>query len=100
MDGRASTELSSSKLFTSLMLVSCRNANACSSLIASSAACRIHQFEKVEQFFVTSCNNNASWEAFEEMLSNAEDFYTSLGLHYQVCTIPCATHCICSVTLC
>lgn len=46
--------------------------------------CRIHQFEKVEQFFVTSCNNNASWEAFEEMLSNAEDFYTSLGLHYQV----------------
>ena len=48
-------------------------------------ACRIHQFEKVEQFFVTSCNNNASWEAFEEMLTNAEDFYTSLGLHYQVC---------------
>ena len=48
---------------------------------------RIHQFEKVEQFFVTSCNNNASWEAFEEMLSNAEDFYTSLGLHYQVETL-------------
>lgn len=48
-------------------------------------AFRIHQFEKVEQFFVTSCHNNASWEAFEEMLSNAEDFYTSLGLHYQVC---------------
>ena len=51
-------------------------------------ACRIHQFEKVEQFFVTSCNNNASWEAFEEMLSNAEDFYTSLGLHYQVGILP------------
>ncbi|KAL3141780.1 hypothetical protein ABBQ32_004455 [Trebouxia sp. C0010 RCD-2024] len=48
---------------------------------------RIHQFEKVEQFFVTSCHNNASWEAFEEMLSNAEDFYTSLGLHYQVVNI-------------
>ena len=53
-------------------------------LITAGGACRIHQFEKVEQFFVTSCNNNASWEAFEEMLSNAEDFYTSLGLHYQV----------------
>ena len=50
--------------------------------------CRIHQFEKVEQFFVTSCHNNASWEAFEEMLTNAEDFYTSLGLHYQVCLMP------------
>ena len=70
-----------------LMLVSCRHANACISLVALSVACRIHQFEKVEQFFVTSCNNNASWEAFEEMLSNAEDFYTSLGLHYQVCTL-------------
>ena len=46
--------------------------------------CRIHQFEKVEQFFVTSPHNNASWAALEEMLGNAEDFYTKLGLHYQV----------------
>ena len=52
--------------------------------------CRIHQFEKVEQFFVTSPHNNASWAALEEMLSNAEDFYTKLGLHYQVPCCKCA----------
>ena len=46
--------------------------------------CRIHQFEKVEQFFVTSPDNNKSWEAMEEMLHNAETFYSSLGLGYQV----------------
>ena len=46
--------------------------------------CRIHQFEKVEQFFVTSPDNNKSWEAMEEMLHNAEEFYKSLGLAYQV----------------
>ena len=46
--------------------------------------CRIHQFEKVEQFFVTSPDNNKSWEAMEEMLHNAEEFYKSLGLGYQV----------------
>ncbi len=48
------------------------------------ASCRIHQFEKVEQFFVTSPDNNKSWEAMEEMLHNAEEFYKSLGLAYQV----------------
>ena len=47
-------------------------------------ACRIHQFEKVEQFFVTSPDNNKSWEAMEEMLHNAEEFYSALGLGYQV----------------
>lgn len=46
--------------------------------------CRIHQFEKVEQFFVTSPDNNKSWEAMEEMLHNAEEFYSALGLGYQV----------------
>ena len=46
--------------------------------------CRIHQFEKVEQFFVTSPDNNKSWEAMDEMLHNAEKFYSSLGLGYQV----------------
>ena len=48
---------------------------------------RIHQFEKVEQFYVTSPFDNASWEAFEEMLANAEDFYQALGLPYQVVNI-------------
>jgi len=53
-------------------------------LNACMAVCRIHQFEKVEQFFVTSPDNNKSWEAMEEMLHNAEEFYKSLGLGYQV----------------
>ena len=44
---------------------------------------RVHQFEKVEQFTVTSPNNNASWKALDEMLTNAEDFYQHLGLPYQ-----------------
>ncbi|KAL5422772.1 hypothetical protein PMIN04_004438 [Paraphaeosphaeria minitans] len=43
---------------------------------------RIHQFEKVEQFFIT--NPEKSWEAFEQMLETSEEFYQSLGLSYQV----------------
>lgn len=46
--------------------------------------CRIHQFEKVEQFFVTSPDNDASWAALEEMLTNAEDFYQALEVPYHV----------------
>jgi seryl-tRNA synthetase len=37
----------------------------------------------VEQFVITSPHDNASWEAMEEMLTNAEDFYQSLGLPYR-----------------
>lgn len=47
----------------------------------------MHQFEKVEQFYVTAPSNNASWEAFEEMIANAEEFYQNLGLPYQVVNI-------------
>lgn len=36
---------------------------------------RVHQFEKVEQFCITSPNGNDSWEMHEEMLKNSEDFY-------------------------
>ena len=36
---------------------------------------RIHQFEKVEQFVVTSPHENASWAALDEMVANAEAFY-------------------------
>jgi seryl-tRNA synthetase len=46
---------------------------------------RIHQFEKVEQFLLT--NPEKSWEAFDEMLANSEEFYQSLGLPYQVVAI-------------
>lgn len=55
---------------------------------------RIHQFEKVEQFFVTSPDNDASWAALEEMLTNAEDFYQALGLAYQVSVLLAFTHTI------
>lgn len=48
---------------------------------------RVHQFEKVEQFVIASPHDNASWEAMEEMLTNAEDFYQSLGLPYRVVNI-------------
>ncbi|KAL0299129.1 UNVERIFIED_CONTAM: Serine--tRNA ligase [Sesamum radiatum] len=41
---------------------------------------RVHQFEKVEQFCITSPNGNDSWEMHEEMLKNSEDFYKLLLL--------------------
>ncbi|XP_068659186.1 serine--tRNA ligase-like [Aristolochia californica] len=48
---------------------------------------RVHQFEKVEQFCITSPNGNDSWEMHEEMLKNSEDFYKELNIPYQVVTI-------------
>lgn len=48
---------------------------------------RIHQFEKVEQFCITSPEGNSSWDMMEEMLGNAEAFYQSLGLPYHVVNI-------------
>lgn len=36
---------------------------------------RVHQFEKIEQFCVTSPNGNDSWDMHEEMIKNSEDFY-------------------------
>jgi seryl-tRNA synthetase len=46
---------------------------------------RVHQFEKVEQFCITS--PETSWEEHEAMLKISEDFYQSLGLPYRVVTI-------------
>ncbi|KAF5842492.1 hypothetical protein DUNSADRAFT_6736 [Dunaliella salina] len=48
---------------------------------------RIHQFEKVEQFCITSPEGNSSWDAMEEMLGNAEAFYSALGVPYRVVNI-------------
>ncbi|KAJ3682585.1 hypothetical protein LUZ60_015158 [Juncus effusus] len=48
---------------------------------------RVHQFEKIEQFCITSPNDNDSWAMHEEMLKNSEDFYKELGLPYQVVSI-------------
>ncbi|KAF3637790.1 Serine--tRNA ligase [Capsicum annuum] len=36
---------------------------------------RVHQFEKVEQFCLTSPNGNDSWDMHEEMINNSEEFF-------------------------
>lgn len=48
---------------------------------------RVHQFDKIEQFCVTSPDDNLSYEMLEEMITNAEKFYQELGLSYQVISI-------------
>ncbi|XP_044746470.1 serine--tRNA ligase, cytoplasmic [Coccinella septempunctata] len=48
---------------------------------------RVHQFEKVEQFCLTSPFDNASWIMMDEMIANAEDFYKSLGIPYRIVNI-------------
>lgn len=42
-------------------------------------------FAQIEQFVLTNPEN--SWQAFEEMMANSEEFYQSLGLSYQVVAI-------------
>ena len=53
---------------------------------------RVHQFEKVEQFVLTSPHDDESWKALEEMIGNAEEFCKLLGIPYRVV-------CICSGAL-
>ncbi|CAM6018027.1 unnamed protein product [Sphagnum balticum] len=48
---------------------------------------RVHQFEKVEQFCITSPHGTESWDMHEEMLKNSEDFYQELELPYRVVSI-------------
>lgn len=48
---------------------------------------RVHQFDKIEQFCVTSPDDNHSYDMLEAMMKNAEDFYQSIGLTYQVISI-------------
>jgi len=48
---------------------------------------RVHQFEKIEQFVVTSPKDNKSWEMFDHMIGNSEAFYQSLGIPYRVVNI-------------
>ncbi len=48
---------------------------------------RVHQFNKVEQVII--CKPEDSWELHEELIRNAEDFFTSLGVHFRkvnICT--------------
>merc|ERR1719328_833733 len=53
---------------------------------------RVHQFEKVEQFVITSPHDDESWKALDEMIGNAEEFCKLLGIPYRVV-------CICSGAL-
>lgn len=48
---------------------------------------RVHQFEKVEQFVLTSPHDNKSWEMMDEMITNAEDFTKALGIPYRIVNI-------------
>lgn len=43
---------------------------------------RVHAFEKIEQFVLTEPEK--SWEEFDRMIENSEEFYQSLGLPYRV----------------
>lgn len=43
---------------------------------------RVHAFEKIEQFVLTEPEK--SWEEFDRMINNSEEFYQSLGLPYRV----------------
>ncbi|OQR74509.1 putative serine--tRNA ligase [Tropilaelaps mercedesae] len=48
---------------------------------------RVHQFEKVEQFVITSPNDGESWKAFDDMIDNAEYFCQTLNLPYRIVNI-------------
>ncbi len=41
----------------------------------------------MEQFCITSPQDNKSWEMFDEMINYAEEFTQSLGIPYQVVNI-------------
>lgn len=48
---------------------------------------RVHQFNKIEQFVF--CTPEQSWKFHEEIISNAEDIFSELGLAYRkvnICT--------------
>merc|ERR1739848_413158 len=53
---------------------------------------RVHQFEKVEQFVITSPHDDALWKALDELIGNAEEFCKILEIPYRVV-------CICSGAL-
>lgn len=45
----------------------------------------VHQ--QVEQFCLTSPHDNKSWEMFDELIANAEEFCQALKLPYRVVNI-------------
>jgi len=50
-------------------------------------ACIFVDLYQIEQFVVTSPHDNQSWEMFDEMISNAEQFQQELGIPYRIVNI-------------
>jgi len=48
---------------------------------------RVHQFEKVEQFVITSPHDDESWKVMDEMIDNAETFCKMLNIPYRIVCI-------------
>ena len=48
---------------------------------------RVHQFEKIEQFCVTSPDDDESWKMLENMIATSEEFYKSLGIPFRTVAI-------------
>merc|ERR550517_2476457 len=48
---------------------------------------RVHQFEKVEQFVITSPHDSQSWKMMDEMIDNAETFCKLLNIPYRIVCI-------------
>ncbi|KAF8687020.1 hypothetical protein HU200_043301 [Digitaria exilis] len=48
---------------------------------------RTHEFQKIEQFCITSPDGDCSWYMLEEMIKNSEDFYRELGIAGQVVNV-------------
>lgn len=48
---------------------------------------RVHQFDKIEQFVVTTNKDDKSWAMMDNMINSSEEFYKSLGIPYRVVRI-------------
>merc|ERR1719244_1017980 len=48
---------------------------------------RVHQFEKIEQFVITSPHDDSSWKMMDEMINNAENFCKMLNIPYRIVCI-------------
>merc|ERR1719220_2218600 len=48
---------------------------------------RVHQFEKVEQFVISSPHDDSSWKIMDEMINNAENFCKMLNIPYRIVCI-------------
>ena len=46
---------------------------------------RVHQFNKIEQIIL--CKSEDSWKFHEELLKNAEELFSSLGLHCRIMNV-------------